>query len=57
MLVANAALPGAAELTDLTQDQIDGMLEVNLRAPIALARALVPPWSRAAAAIWCSSRR
>jgi short-subunit dehydrogenase len=43
LLVANAALPGAAELTDLTQEQIDGMLEVNLRAPIALARALVPP--------------
>jgi short-subunit dehydrogenase len=43
VLVANAALPGAAELTDLSQDQIDEMLEVNLRAPIALARALVPP--------------
>ena len=43
LLVANAALPGAAELTDLTQEQIDTMLEVNLRAPIALARALVPP--------------
>ncbi|HET7050906.1 MAG TPA: SDR family NAD(P)-dependent oxidoreductase [Solirubrobacteraceae bacterium] len=43
VLVANAALPGAAELTELTQDQIDEMLEVNLRAPIALARALVPP--------------
>jgi short-subunit dehydrogenase len=42
VLVANAALPGAAELTDLTQEQIDVMLEVNLRAPIALARALVP---------------
>ena len=27
----------------MTQEQIDGMLEVNLRAPIALARALVPP--------------
>jgi short-subunit dehydrogenase len=42
VLVANAALPGAAELTDLTQEQIDEMLEVNLRAPIALARAFVP---------------
>ena len=42
LLVANAAVPGAAELTDLTQQQIDGMLEVNLRAPIALARALIP---------------
>jgi short-subunit dehydrogenase len=43
VLVANAALPGAAELTDLTQEEIDEMLEVNLRAPIALARAFVPP--------------
>jgi short-subunit dehydrogenase len=42
VLIANAALPGAAELTDLTQEEIDEMLEVNLRAPIALARALVP---------------
>lgn len=42
VLVANAALPGTGELTELSQSQIDQMLEVNLRAPIALARALVP---------------
>jgi short-subunit dehydrogenase len=42
VLVANAALPGSALLTDLTQEQIDRLLEVNLRAPVALARALVP---------------
>jgi short-subunit dehydrogenase len=42
ILVANAALPATGELTDLTQEQIDEMLEVNLRAPIALARALAP---------------
>ena len=42
VLVANAALPASGELTDLTQDQIDRMLEVNLHAPIALARALAP---------------
>ena len=42
VLVANAALPASGELTDLTQEQIDRMLEVNLRAPIALARALAP---------------
>jgi short-subunit dehydrogenase len=40
--VANAALPASGLLTDLTQEQIDRMLEVNLRAPAALARALVP---------------
>jgi short-subunit dehydrogenase len=42
VLVANAANPGTGELTELTQEQIDRMLEVNLRAPIALARALAP---------------
>jgi uncharacterized protein len=42
VLVANAALPATGVLTDLTQEQIDRMLEVNLRAPIALARALAP---------------
>jgi short-subunit dehydrogenase len=42
VLVANAALPASGELTELTQAQIDRMLEVNLRAPVALSRALVP---------------
>ncbi len=42
VLVANAALPGTGELTELSQSQIDQILEVNLRAPVALARALVP---------------
>jgi short-subunit dehydrogenase len=42
VLVANAALPGSGSLAELTQAQIDRMLEVNLRAPIALAHALAP---------------
>jgi short-subunit dehydrogenase len=42
VLVANAANPGSGALTDLSQEQIDRMLEVNLRAPIALARGLAP---------------
>jgi uncharacterized protein len=42
VLVANAALPASGVLTELTQDQIDRMLEVNLRAPVALTRALAP---------------
>jgi short-subunit dehydrogenase len=42
VLIANAALPASGLLTELTQEQIDRMLEVNLRAPIALARALGP---------------
>jgi short-subunit dehydrogenase len=42
ILIANAALPASGLLTDLSQEQIDRMLEVNLRAPIAVARALAP---------------
>jgi short-subunit dehydrogenase len=42
VLVANAALPGTGALTDFTQEQLDRTLEVNLRAPIALARGLAP---------------
>jgi uncharacterized protein len=42
VLVANAALPGSGVLTDLTQEQVDRVLEVNLRAPVTLARALAP---------------
>ncbi len=40
LFVANAALPASGALTELTQEQIDKMIEVNLRAPIALARSL-----------------
>jgi uncharacterized protein len=40
--VANAALPASGKLTVLSQEQIDAMLEINLRAPIAVARALAP---------------
>jgi short-subunit dehydrogenase len=42
VLVANAGLPATGEFLELTQEQIDRMLAVNLRAPIALARALAP---------------
>ena len=42
VLVANAANPGTGALTELTQEQIDRMLEVNLRAPIVLAHGLAP---------------
>ncbi len=45
VLVANAALPASGLLSDLTQEQIDRVLEVNLRAPIALAHALAPMMS------------
>ncbi|MGA9875968.1 MAG: SDR family NAD(P)-dependent oxidoreductase [Solirubrobacteraceae bacterium] len=42
ILVANAALPANGKLDSFTLDQIDRALEVNLRAPIALAHALAP---------------
>jgi uncharacterized protein len=42
VLVANAALPGSGTLLKLDQEEIDRVLEVNLRAPIALARRLAP---------------
>jgi short-subunit dehydrogenase len=42
VLVANAAMPATGELGELSGDQVDQMLAVNLRAPIALAHGLVP---------------
>jgi short-subunit dehydrogenase len=42
ILIANAAVSASGTLAELTQEQIDAMLEVNLRAPVALARALIP---------------
>ncbi len=42
LLVANAALPASGRLETYTQEQIDRALNVNLRAPIVLAHALLP---------------
>lgn len=42
LLIANAALPASGELTEFTPEQIDRLLDVNLRAPIALTRWLLP---------------
>lgn len=42
VLVANAALPASGALVQFAPDQIDRALDVNLRAPLQLARALVP---------------
>ncbi len=42
VLIANAGVPAGGLLGDFTQEQVDHLLEVNLRAPIALARALTP---------------
>jgi len=40
VLVANAALPASGEIDDFTPEQIDRALDVNLRAPILMARHL-----------------
>jgi uncharacterized protein len=37
VLIANAALPGAGYALDYTEDEIDQVLGVNLRAPIVMA--------------------
>jgi len=42
ILVANAALPASGELVGFSPVEIDRSLEVNLRAPIILARLLAP---------------
>jgi uncharacterized protein len=42
VLIANAAARAGGLLTEFSQEEIDRLLEVNLRAPIALARALAP---------------
>jgi len=42
VLVANAALPGTGDLESFGAEEIDRVLNVNLRTPIQLARALLP---------------
>jgi uncharacterized protein len=42
VLVSNAALPADGQVDDYTEEEIDRALDVNLRAPIFLARALTP---------------
>jgi short-subunit dehydrogenase len=42
VLVANAGLSGAGLLEDFSVEEIDRVLAVNLRAPIAMARTLAP---------------
>jgi uncharacterized protein len=42
VLVANAALPASGRVEDFDPEQIDRALDVNLRAPIQLARQLMP---------------
>jgi short-subunit dehydrogenase len=45
VLVHNAGLPGSGRLETYTDEQIDRVLDVNLRAAIVLTRALLPAMS------------
>lgn len=42
VLVANAGLPGSGRLEEYSPEQIDRVLDVNLRAPIHMTNALLP---------------
>jgi len=42
VLIANAGLPGTGSLTSFDQVEVDRALDVNLRAPLQLARVLLP---------------
>ncbi|UUY02458.1 SDR family NAD(P)-dependent oxidoreductase [Svornostia abyssi] len=42
VLIANAALPATGLISELTVEQIDRMLDVNLRAPVMMAQRMVP---------------
>jgi short-subunit dehydrogenase len=46
ILVANAALPASGTMDDYAVEQIDRALDVNLRAPIVLAKLLSEPMAR-----------
>jgi short-subunit dehydrogenase len=53
IVVANAALPASGALLDFDVDRIDRCLEVNLRAPIVLARIFAPDMVERGAGHFC----
>ena len=42
ILVANAGLPGTGKLSEYSPEQIDRVIDVNLRAPVQMTHALLP---------------
>jgi short-subunit dehydrogenase len=42
VVVANAAMPGSGRLDSFSEEEIDRVLDVNLRAPVILSRLYVP---------------
>lgn len=46
IVVHNAALPGSGPLDDYRMDELDRVVDVNLRAPMALTGQMVPRWKQ-----------
>lgn len=46
VVVHNAALPGSGALDDYRTDELDRVVDVNLRAPIELTRRMIPRWKQ-----------
>ncbi len=42
VLVANAGIPGTGKLTEYEPEQVDRVIDVNLRAPVQMTHALLP---------------
>ena len=43
VLVSNAGLPGTGRIESFSTEELDRVIDVNLRAPMQLTRALIPP--------------
>jgi short-subunit dehydrogenase len=46
VVVHNAAIPGSGPLDDYRVDEVDRVVDVNLRAPIVLTNQLIPSWKQ-----------
>jgi NAD(P)-dependent dehydrogenase (short-subunit alcohol dehydrogenase family) len=57
VLVSNAALPGGGRVETFSTEEIDRVLDVNLRVPVLLSRHFTPTMVKRAAATSFSSHR
>lgn len=46
VVIHNAAIPGSGPLDDYRVDEIDRVVDVNLRAPLVLTNQMVPRWKQ-----------